>query len=313
MDATTQSDLLPLLTKLLATASPITLGSALTAFEAICPDDLASLHVHFRRLCRLLVDADEWGQLVALEVLMRYAKAMLERPETSGSVEPKSKAKAVESPSSKANDGKEDDDLDPDIELLLHCALPLFQSRNYAVVIATIKLFYELAPAEYDYESLTTEDISQQAIVQPLLKLADGGSNCARPEVSSIALEVCVTIANDRPWLLRAHMSRFLVRSRESVKVKRDKIRILKRLSTSDTSDVLMREFKVRHVCHHILKDANLGQKLTLVSFAVLYSLSRISRRSRCHRGDRALGHTTSRTSTASFWHLVEIAQVESR
>lgn len=226
MDATTQSDLLPLLTKLLATASPITLGSALTAFEAMCPDDLASLHVHFRRLCRLLVDADEWGQLVALDVLMRYARAMLERPETSGSVEAKTDGEA---------------ELDPDIELLLHCALPLFQSRNYAVVISAVKLFYELAPSSCDHDG---EDISQRAIIQPLLKLADGG-NCARPEVSSIALEVCVAVARERPWLLRPHHARFLVRSRETVKVKRDKIRILRQLWTPELSESMMREFKV--------------------------------------------------------------------
>lgn len=209
MDSTSQSILLPILSKLLTSTSPITLGASLSAFEAMCPDNLPFLHLHFRRICRLLVDADEWGQIVALEVLARYARAMLEKPESSGNVSPetaaairsekdkKQKEKSAgkeesqeESPEGSEEDDNDDEiDLDPDIELLLHCAVPLFQSRNYAVVLATIKLFYVLAPIDGG-------EIGQGIIVSPLLKLADDG---ARSEVETVAMELCVTIARERP------------------------------------------------------------------------------------------------------------------
>jgi hypothetical protein len=39
------------------------------------------LHQQFRRLCRILVDADEWGQINLLDLLARYARTMLSQPD----------------------------------------------------------------------------------------------------------------------------------------------------------------------------------------------------------------------------------------
>lgn len=197
MDATTQPLLLPILSTLLQSPSPITLGASLTAFDAICPDNLAFLHPHYRRICRLLVDADEWGQIVALEILIRYARAMLEKPEGSGDTEPtatadSAKHKQPTNGSSKdVEEGQSDeqDELDPDIELLLHCAIPLFQSRNSAVVLANVKLFYLVAPASH-------EEVAQEKLVRPLLRLMNGLES---DEVRAITAEVCRQVADERP------------------------------------------------------------------------------------------------------------------
>jgi AP-3 complex subunit beta len=64
----------------------------------------------------VLVDVDEWGQVNLLELLIRYARTMLPRPTTSH-----------DSPE------EEKEDVDPDLELLLSSAEPLFRSRNPAV------------------------------------------------------------------------------------------------------------------------------------------------------------------------------------
>jgi AP-3 complex subunit beta len=69
--------------------------------------------VHYRRLCRVLIDADEWGQVNLLELLVRYARTMLPRPTTSRD--------------------SETEEIDQDLELLLTSAEPLFQSCNPAV------------------------------------------------------------------------------------------------------------------------------------------------------------------------------------
>ncbi len=195
MDATTQPLLLPLLETLLASQSPITLGVTLTAWHDICPDNLAILHSYYRRICRLLVDADEWGQIVALDVLLRYARAMLEKPELAGSVKPEEGKKDTNGKYQEIVEDlnglreEEDDEMDPDIYLLLFCAKPLLQSRNPAVVLGTVRLFYHLAPAKHS-------EVAQPLLVPPLLRLVDG---LVRPEISALAIEACQEIAKQRP------------------------------------------------------------------------------------------------------------------
>lgn len=80
MDASHHHTLLPILLTMLADRSPIVIGSIVVAFEALCPLRLDLLHAHFRRLCGMLVDADEWGQVALVELLGRYARSMLEKP-----------------------------------------------------------------------------------------------------------------------------------------------------------------------------------------------------------------------------------------
>lgn len=192
MDASTQPLLLPILSTLLQSPSPITLGASLTAFNAICPDNLSFLHPHYRRICRLLVDADEWGQVVALDILVRYARAMLEKPENSGSTIPEESGIAKKR-TSNGEDDEEQEEMDPDIELLLHCAIPLFQSRNSAVVLGTVTLFYLIAPA-------SNAEVGQDKLVRPLLRLMNGLEG---EEVRAMATEVCRQVAEERPVCFR--------------------------------------------------------------------------------------------------------------
>ncbi len=52
-----------ILDKLLKDMSTMVLGSAMTAFNEICPTAYEMLHVHYRKLCQLLADLDEWTQV----------------------------------------------------------------------------------------------------------------------------------------------------------------------------------------------------------------------------------------------------------
>ncbi|PIO55523.1 hypothetical protein TELCIR_23089, partial [Teladorsagia circumcincta] len=47
----------------------------------ICPNRLDLLHKHFRALCRALADVDEWGQVMMINLLTRYARSELADPE----------------------------------------------------------------------------------------------------------------------------------------------------------------------------------------------------------------------------------------
>lgn len=75
------------LSTLLRERSPVPIGSVVLAFNAICPDRLALLHQHYRRLCRMILDADEWSQIHLLDLLGRYARTMLQQPPVSHSVD----------------------------------------------------------------------------------------------------------------------------------------------------------------------------------------------------------------------------------
>ena len=180
IDASALPQLLPLLQTLLVSPSPLTLGATLTAFTEICPDRLDLLHPYYRHICRLLVDADEWGQIVALGVLTRYARTMLEKPEP-GFLKQQNGA------------GEESEDefagVDVDLAMFLDCARPIFQSRNPAVVLGTAKAYYYLAPAGHAV-------IGQELLVAPMLGLAGAAGS---PEVAGLTWDVIASMVEETP------------------------------------------------------------------------------------------------------------------
>ncbi len=94
----------------------MSIGSVAIAFDFVCPTRLDLLHQHYRRLCRTLVDVDEWGQVDLLALLTRYARTMLPRPIVTQDA-----------------NGEFEEEVDPDVKLLLTSSEPLFQSYNPAV------------------------------------------------------------------------------------------------------------------------------------------------------------------------------------
>jgi AP-3 complex subunit beta len=140
------------------------------------------LHPYFRHICRLIVDADEWGQVVAVESLARYCRAMLEKPET---------------PSTTPDSDDELEGMDIDLAMFLDCSKPLFQSRNPAVVLALAKAYYHLAPIGHKL-------VGQELLVSPLLRLTGSKGD----EVKALAWDVIATMSEERPvsfmgiWLI---------------------------------------------------------------------------------------------------------------
>ena len=119
MDPAHLPSLIPILQTLLKDRSPLSAGAVAIAFQTICPTRLDLLHTHYRRLCRILLDVDPWGQVNVLELLARYARSMLPKPSVINS---------------NGKDGISDtEEIDPDLQLLLSNAEPLFLSNNPAV------------------------------------------------------------------------------------------------------------------------------------------------------------------------------------
>lgn len=85
LDPSHITSLIPILQTLIADRNPLVLGTALAALENIAPGRNDLLHSQYRRLCRSLVDTDEWSQVVMLRVLERYARCEFSDPEGKGS------------------------------------------------------------------------------------------------------------------------------------------------------------------------------------------------------------------------------------
>jgi AP-3 complex subunit beta len=80
LDPEQLSNLKQILDKLLKDSSTMVLGSAVAAFNEICPSSYDILHKNYRKLCHLLADMDEWTQISVLEVMTRYLRNQFTDP-----------------------------------------------------------------------------------------------------------------------------------------------------------------------------------------------------------------------------------------
>lgn len=55
--------------------SPGVIGAAASAFASICPNNLSLIGKYYKRLCETLPDVEEWGQIILIGILLRYAIA----------------------------------------------------------------------------------------------------------------------------------------------------------------------------------------------------------------------------------------------
>ena len=62
--------------------STMVLTSTIVAFAELCPDRLELLHSSFRKICHLLTDMDEWGQVVVIDTMARYCRKFFRKPRT---------------------------------------------------------------------------------------------------------------------------------------------------------------------------------------------------------------------------------------
>ncbi|TBU27074.1 adaptin N terminal region-domain-containing protein [Dichomitus squalens] len=210
LDSTHQPELIKIISTLLKDQSPLSLGSVAIAFEAVCPTRLDLLHQHYRRLCRTLIDMDEWGQVDLINLLIRYARVMLPRP-----------IPATAAGSSLSFD------VDSDLKLLITSAEPLLQSNNPAVVLAVARVIYYLAPQN-----------ELPKIVPPLLRLLH-----VSPEVERIVLTNLTITSSALTDILAKSYIAFLVRADDPQRVKKDKVRLLRAVVNPENYPSLLREF----------------------------------------------------------------------
>uniref|UniRef100_A0A8C2AJY5 AP-3 complex subunit beta n=1 Tax=Cyprinus carpio TaxID=7962 RepID=A0A8C2AJY5_CYPCA len=238
LDPEQKDQLIEVIEKLLADKTTLVAGSVVMAFEEVCPDRIDLIHKNYRKLCNLLIDVEEWGQVVIINMLTRYARTQFLNPNVNESLLEENSEKAFY-----ASDDEEEEDkkaepatlakrkpyvMDPDHRLLLRNTKPLLQSRNAAVVMAVAQLYFHLAPkAEVGI------------IAKALVRLMRSHS-----EVQYVVLQNVATMTIKRRGMFEPYLKSFYIRSTDPTQIKILKLEVLTNLANETNISTILREFQ---------------------------------------------------------------------
>ncbi|KAF8561741.1 hypothetical protein P879_08452 [Paragonimus westermani] len=263
LDPDEKAHLVEIIELLLADKTTLVIGSAVHAFEEICPERLDLIHSHYRKICSLLMDVDEWGQVVILHMLTRYARTQLLHPERyatestvipgntnldvmpllaheltadnspTSPVDPLHIAKSACTPTSADTaPGYSMSDAIPllqaDCAMLLNTCRLLLQSRNSAVVLAVGHLIFALQ-SKVDYAM----------VVQAFIRCLHGGKEVQYTMLCNIA-----SLSVEHHALFEPYQRTFYAFANDPLEVKLLKLDILTNLATETTSPTILREFQ---------------------------------------------------------------------
>lgn len=220
------------------------------------------IHKNYRKLCNLLVDVDEWGQVIIINMLTRYARSQFVDPnvdETSDQENAQnsgeSNKKFYDDTESDTPEEVSDDDnakkdkqtattttksksstsspsssyhVDLDHRLLLRQAKPLLQSRNASVVMAVSQLYHHIAPRQ-----------EVQIVAKSLIRLLR-----SHKEVQSVVLTCIASMSTKRKAIFEPHIKSFFVRTSDPTHIKLLKLEILTNLASAASISLILREFQ---------------------------------------------------------------------
>ncbi|XP_066052514.1 AP-3 complex subunit beta-2 isoform X3 [Chamaea fasciata] len=239
LDSDQKDQLIEVIEKLLADKTTLVAGSVVMAFEEVCPERIDLIHKNYRKLCNLLIDVEEWGQVVIINMLTRYARTQFLSPNQNESLLEENTEKAFYG--SEEEDGSKDAKaeaaslakrkpyvMDPDHRLLLRNTKPLLQSRNAAVVMAVAQLYFHLAPkAEVG------------VIAKALVRLLRSHS-----EVQYVVLQNVATMSIKRRGMFEPYLKSFYIRSTDPTQIKILKLEVLTNLANETNISTILREFQ---------------------------------------------------------------------
>uniref|UniRef100_A0A8C6NUN0 AP-3 complex subunit beta n=1 Tax=Nothobranchius furzeri TaxID=105023 RepID=A0A8C6NUN0_NOTFU len=216
LDPEQKDQLIEVIEKLLADKTTLVAGSVVMAFEEVCPERIDLIHKNYRKLCNLLIDVEEWGQVVIINMLTRYARTQFLNPNLNdGGSGDKTFYGSDEDEDDDEKENKEKAEaaalakrkpyvMDPDHRLLLRNTKPLLQSRNAAVVMAVAQLYFHLAPkAEVG------------VIAKALVRLLRSHS-----EVQFVVLQNVATMTIRRRGMFEPYLKSFYIRSTDPTLIK---------------------------------------------------------------------------------------------
>ncbi|XP_024154858.1 AP-3 complex subunit beta-1 isoform X3 [Oryzias melastigma] len=231
LDPDQKEQLIEVIEKLLKDKSTLVAGSVVVAFEDVCPDRIDLIHKNYRKLCNLLVDVEEWGQVVIISMLTRYARTQFTSPWKEDAVFDENNEKTFYDSDSEEKKGQNEAKpymMDPDHRLLLRNTKPLLQSRNTAVVMSVAQLYWHLAPKH---------EVS--VVTKSLVRLLR-----SHREVQYIVLQNIATMSIQRKGMFEPFMKSFYVRSTDPTHIKTLKLEILTNLANEANISTILREFQ---------------------------------------------------------------------
>lgn len=239
LDEEQKADLIEVIEKLLSDRTTLVVGSAVMAFEEVCPERVDLIHKNYRKLCNLLVDVDEWGQVVIINMLTRYARTQFIDPNVDDTdTDPAVEAEKPFYEDSSASDGELNNHgsnksektyiLDSDHRLLLRQTKPLLQSRNASVVMIVAQLYHHIAPRN-----------EVTLVAKALIRLLR-----SHKEVQSIVLTSIASMSTQRKSIFEPYLKSFFVRTSDPTHIKLLKLEILTNLATAASIPIILREFQ---------------------------------------------------------------------
>ncbi|TPX49538.1 hypothetical protein SeMB42_g02568 [Synchytrium endobioticum] len=243
LDVTLKDQLVECISQLLTDNSTVVLGSVISSFNQVCPERLDLLHIHFRKLCRLLIDTDDWGQIEVIGLLIRYCRTQFLNPNfESESKQPspaENKDKAFYSDDEDAGSTSSSkamkttpsnlSSLDPDLALFLRACATLTNSCNPSVVMMVSQAYIALAPRP-----------ELGRIAKSLIRLV----RIAQREQKFVILTSVATLSRSHPDLFRPYYKSFFVYASDPVFIRNLKLEILASLTDQAISSAVLKELK---------------------------------------------------------------------
>ncbi|XP_046723919.1 AP-3 complex subunit beta-1 isoform X1 [Silurus meridionalis] len=231
LDPDQKEHLIEVIEKLLKDKSTLVAGSVVMAFEEVCPDRIDLIHKNYRKLCNLLIDVEEWGQVVIINMLTRYARTQFMSPWREDATFDENNEQAFYDSDEEKKNGVTQTKpyvMDPDHRLLLRNIKPLLQSRNTAVVMSVAQLYWHLAPK-------SELNIISKSLVR-LLR--------SHREVQFIVLQNIATMSIQKKGMFEPFLKSFYVRSTDATHIKTLKLEILTNLASEANISTILREFQ---------------------------------------------------------------------
>ncbi|XP_060597112.1 AP-3 complex subunit beta-2-like [Ruditapes philippinarum] len=243
IDPELKDQLIEVIEKLLADKTTLVAGSAIQAFEEVCPERTDLIHKNYRKLCNLLVDVEEWGQVVIINMLTRYVRSQFINPNDDNVGDEVDKPFYESEKDSNEDDDDDDDDddkakaktkprqyiMDSDHRLILRQCKPLLNSRNAAVVMAVAQLYHHCAPRS---------EVS--TVARSLIRLLR-----SHTEVQYVVLSNIATMSLKQKGMFEPFLKSFYVRSNDATHIKLLKLEILTTLATETNIATILRELQV--------------------------------------------------------------------
>ncbi|XP_052812976.1 AP-3 complex subunit beta-2-like [Mya arenaria] len=240
IDPEQKDQLVEVIEKLLGDKTTLVAGSAIQAFEEVCPERIDLIHKNYRKLLNLLVDVEEWGQVVIINMLTRYARTQFVNPNQGDTVDDTEKpfyeSEKDEDDENEDDENEEDEAkpkakpyiMDQDHRLLLRQSKPLLNSRNAAVVMGVAQLYHHCAPRG-----------EVGLVAKSLIRLLR-----SHPEVQYVVLSNIATMSIKQRGMFEPYLKSFYVRSNDPTHVKLLKLEILTSLATETNISTILRELQ---------------------------------------------------------------------